>query len=55
MKHEVSSQPNINSEILNQSIYKNYSDPHVLKFISILNNIRKEEAAEMVDQCVICG
>ena len=44
MKHEVSSQPNINSEINIQSIYNVLSDPRVLKFISILNNLRNKVA-----------
>ena len=51
MKHEVSSQPNINSEILIQSIYNVHSDPHVLKFITILINLRNKEAKQMVNEC----
>ena len=44
MKHEVSGQPNINSDIINQSIIIPKSDPLVLKFITILNELRNKEA-----------
>ena len=44
MKHEVSGQPNINSDIINQSIIIPNSDPLVLKFITILNELRNKEA-----------
>ena len=49
MKHEVSSQPNINSEINIQSINNVLSGPHVLKFISILINLRNKVATYQVD------
>ena len=44
MKHEVSSQANINSEILIRSILNAFCDPQVLKFISIASNLRNKEA-----------
>ena len=52
MKHEVSSQHDINSEILIQSINNANSDPHVLKFITIFCNLR---AREMNHHNTICG
>ena len=55
MKHEVSGQPNINSEILIQSIYNVHSDPHVLKFITILMNLRNKERKYMEDQSNMWG
>jgi hypothetical protein len=49
MKHEVSSQPYINSEINVQSIYyRVLSGPHGLKFISILNDKRNKVAIKQV-------
>ena len=44
MKHEVSGQPNINSDIINQSIIIPMSDPLVLKFITIHYDLRNNEA-----------
>ena len=55
MKHEVSSQPNINSEILIQSINNVLSGPHVLKFISILNKLRNKVAVYQVNPSNIRG